>query len=78
MTPQGNDPRDFFFYWWPVAARVAGVIGAFAEAAYAIITHQSADAGVLAFCGTMILAPTVFDQQERRNKRKNDNDEDDG
>lgn len=57
-------------YWWPVAARVAGVAGAFVQAGYAVATHQSADAGFLAFCGALIAAPAIFDTQEERNQRR--------
>ena len=56
--------RDTFLYWWPVVARVAGVLGAFGQGAYAIATHQSADPGFLAFCAALVAAPTVFPAKE--------------
>jgi hypothetical protein len=66
--PEGQ--REIFLYWWPVLARLVGIIGAFIEAGYAIATHQPADAGFLVFCGTLIVAPIIFDQQDRRNRRR--------
>jgi membrane associated rhomboid family serine protease len=52
--------RDAFLYWWPVLARLAGVLGAFGQAAYAVVSHQAADVAFLGFCGALIAAPTIF------------------
>lgn len=68
--------RDDFLFWWPVTARLAGVLGAFAEAGYAIATRQSADAGVLAFCGALVAAPTIFAAQDKRNRPREADPED--
>jgi hypothetical protein len=52
--------RDAFLYWWPVVARLSGVLGAFGQAAYAVVSHQAADVAFLGFCGALIAAPTIF------------------
>jgi hypothetical protein len=62
--------REKFLYWWPVVARVLGVVGAFFQGASAIATHQSADAGFLAFCGALVVAPVVFPVSEKKNDQK--------
>lgn len=60
--------RDAFLYWWPVLARVAGTFGAFGQAGYAVITHQSADVAFLGFCGVLIAAPTIFPDAGKKEK----------
>lgn len=72
MTNQSEHTawRNGFLFWWPVTARLLGVLGAFADGAYAVVTHQSADAGILAFCGALIAAPSIFDSQDRRNESR--------
>jgi len=57
-TPR-RDKRDLFLYWWPVTARLAGLAGAFLFGGYAVLAHSSPDAGVLAFCGALILVPAL-------------------
>lgn len=52
--------RESFVYWWPVIARMFGVLGAFVQAGYAVVTKQSADAAFLAFCTALIAAPSIF------------------
>lgn len=64
--------RDAFLYWWPVVARVAGVVGAFAQAGYAVATSQSADIGFLGFCGALIAAPAIFPAEGDRRSKSND------
>lgn len=67
--------RDTFLYWWPVVARVVGVLGAFGQGGYAVATGQAADAGFLAFCGALVVAPIVFPAEGKKgNGRDNGRD----
>lgn len=68
--------RDDFLFWWPVVARLGGLIGAFAFGGYAALTHSAPDAGLLAFFGTLILVPTIFKEQDRRNRKSRDAEDD--
>jgi hypothetical protein len=45
------------------------VTGALAEGAASLATHQSADAGILGFCGLLVAAPIIFSTQDKRNGR---------
>jgi hypothetical protein len=72
-----NDLREGFLYWWPVFARAMGVLGAFTQAGYAVATRQAADAGFLAFCGALIAVPSIFGEQDRRNRRRELGEDDD-
>jgi hypothetical protein len=58
--------RDTFLFWWPVVARLAGMIGGFSEAGYALIHHQGADVGFLGFCGALIVAPAIFTVDDKK------------
>jgi hypothetical protein len=71
MTPQRRrDLRNDFLYWWPVIARIAGLAGAFGFGGFAALTHSAPDAGILGFCGALILVPSVMDVQDRRNGKR--------
>lgn len=71
MSPQRRrDLRNDFLYWWPVIARIAGLMGAFGFGGFAAITNTAPDAGVLGFCGALILVPSVLDTQEKRNGKR--------
>lgn len=59
------DLRDLALYWWPVVARLFGlVIGG-----HEMLTPPS-DSGTLGFAGLLIVAPYVADQQRKRNARR--------
>lgn len=74
MTKRRLSRRDDFLFWWPVTARVVGLLGGFGQIAYALLTKQAPDAGGLGFCGALIVAPAIFDQQDRRNRNANEED----
>lgn len=67
--------RDAFLYWWPVAARALGVLGAFMQAAYAVATRQGADVAFLGFCGALVAAPTIFPADPLPRKGRNGENE---
>lgn len=69
---KGRDRRNQVLYWWPVIARLGGLIGAFGFGGYAAITHTAPDAGILGFCGALILVPSVFDTQDKRNGKRDE------
>lgn len=52
--------RDAILYWWPVIARLGGIVGAFIQAGVALATSQSADVAFLGFCGALVAAPAIF------------------
>jgi hypothetical protein len=64
--------RDVLLFWWPVVARYGGFLGAFGFGSYAAVTHTAPDAGILAFCGSLVLAPIIFGSQDRRNDRRDE------
>lgn len=64
--------RDDFLYWWPVAARVIGIAGAFAQAGYAVVTRQNADVAFLGFCATLVAAPWIFPAETSIDKGRKD------
>jgi hypothetical protein len=69
--------RDDWLYWWPVLARVTGILGAFGQAIATTVFHTQTDPGFIAFCGTLIIAPAVFEGQDSRNRRRQRHDRDD-
>jgi hypothetical protein len=64
--------RDALLFWWPVVARYAGLLGGFGFGGYAVVTHTPLDAGVLAFCGSLLLVPYIVGSQDRRNHRRDE------
>lgn len=71
---RGASWRNDFLYWWPVLARVVGIGMALGQGAYSAITHQSADVAFLGFCGVLVAAPIVFEQQDKRNRGRRDDE----
>ncbi len=74
-TPRQKDLRNNLLFWWPVIARLAGLVGAFSFGGYAALTHTAPDAGILGFCGALILVPSEFESQDRRNGKRSDGDD---
>jgi hypothetical protein len=66
-----QDRRDLFLYWWPVTARIAGVLLAMHQALLESVERPS----ILAFAGALIVAPNIFDQQAKRNNRRREGEE---
>lgn len=60
------DRRDLFLYWWPVTARIVGVVLAGMEMTLLL----PPDTNVLGFAGTLIIAPYVAGIQAARNDRR--------
>lgn len=53
--------RTAFLHWWPVTARVAGLLGGLIAGAYAIATGERADAAFLSWCAGLLIAPSIAD-----------------
>jgi hypothetical protein len=63
--------REAFLHWWPVAARIIGLVGGLAAGAYAIITGNRADPAFLSWCaGLLLVAPAVADGWAQRAPRE--------
>lgn len=60
------DLRDRFLYWWPVTARVAGLLIGF----YEMAVKKVSDPSMLGFAGALVIAPVVVDAQKRRNRKR--------
>lgn len=62
-----KDRRNQFLYWWPVVARLFGIIIVVVEMAITAVSPEPADPAILAFAGALIVVPFIFGEQERRN-----------
>jgi predicted cobalt transporter CbtA len=60
------DRRDLFLYWWPVTARLAGL----GIALYEMLGEKVDRPSLLAFAGALIVAPNIFAEQAKRNRRR--------
>jgi hypothetical protein len=68
MTPSRRRQAEL---WWPIAARVVGVVIGI-EQTIAAALGGKVDAGLMTFAAGLILAPNIAGTQQRRNSRDED------